>query len=83
MMLVRRGDRRMTHPKLRRFPSFPVARRQGGPEQRPLQAVWRPVRAGHVGGQIPPFDPVGGVGAMVGRKLQRGAGDRQCEILGF
>ena len=70
VMLIKGRHRRMTHPKLRALPAFPLDRSGRAAEQRPLHPVLRPIRPGQVGGQIPPFDAKRGVRAMICRKLQ-------------
>ena len=60
----------MAKPYLRALPSLGLAWRKRRTEQRPLQAVFRAVGAGEVRGQVPPLDPVVGMGSMILREFE-------------
>ena len=69
-MALWRGQPGMAHPDLRAVPTFRVVGCKGGTEQRPLRAVVAAIRALQRGGQIPPFDAILRVRAVIARELQ-------------
>ena len=75
------GDGSVGEPDLRIRPALACFGRQGRPEQRPLNAIGGAVGPGEVGGQIPPFDPVVGMRAMVLREIEHRVGCRNGKAI--
>ena len=73
---------RMSHPDLGRGKARSLARLQGRSEQGPLHPVIAPVIAGQGGRQIPPFNAVIRVRAMILRKGKRAPAFRHGECAG-
>ena len=62
----------MRHPKLRAIPALGVVGCKRRAKQRPLGAIIRAIGARQACGQIPPFDAVAGVWAVIGGKIEYG-----------
>src|SRR4029077_15307248 len=68
-MGVGAGDRGMCHPDLLAGPALDVAaRRHCEAEKRPWRAIWRAAGISEIRRQVPPFNAIGGMRAVIGGK---------------